>query len=558
MDEQNLIQVANTKFNDFQAVHDRMQRDADLFNSKPYVLTDVNGNRMPKAISVTLNDVPTFAWRVETALNSAIEVVSVQAKNKRFDTAYIEEFIRAVWFEIDVMLANKDLFPFNPFIDQQTCRRGRAAARCAFQIKDGKLITDMMPYDAKHFVYWIDKEGMAGTAYRTSRAGYQVKGEYPDYEIPVNERPNLDINMDVTDIWTRTKNEVYIYNGTVIDQSNPYGELNVVHHRVPMGSMLLDSDALYKQGESIVCLIRDIIPELNRLASVIQSLNVKELDHALELKIPNDAIQPGMKVPGHDELTDPGNVNVSPAEGGYFAMPLGELKAQADMLHRIIEERLQRGGLNNFQSGTFTQPMSAVALMQVAQGQDLIVLPRLGTRGVLKKDLTRMFIKQTVMLAKKMNLQTVKVGDEEWDITKLAEPFTVDFSYFFKDPKLDIARASMAAAQRGLISDKAIRRDTLSLEDPEKIERELDWEAAGRLSPTIDMGRKITSLLKEADRGVDGAENEAIQLAVQWVEAVKQVQGGMMPLQQGQPLKPTQPLIPLTSGASGGNASGQQ
>jgi hypothetical protein len=322
--------------------------------------------------------------------------------------------------------------------------------------------------------------------------------------------------------------------------------------------MLMDVDTLQKQGESIFCLIRDLIPELNRLASVIQSLNVKELDHALELKIPNDSIQSNMKVKGHDEVTEPGAVNVTPAEGGYYSMPLGELKAQATLLHNMIEERIQRGGLNNFQSGTFTQPMSAVALMQVAQGQDLIVLPRLATRGLLKRDLTKMFLRQTIQAAKKQGVTEVMVGDEVWDITKLDEPLAVEFSYFFKDPKLDIARASMAAAQRGLISDKMIRRDTLSLEDPERTERELDWEAAGRLSPAVDIGRKVTALLHEADRGVEGAEFEAIQMAIQWTKTMDQIEAGMMPLTPGESLKPTQPLIPLTSGASGGNSSGQQ
>ncbi len=274
---------AKKQFDNMVDLITRMESDADLVNlvAKYKKIPDVNGKAIDNSIYITLNDAAMFAWKVETLLNSAIEQVAVTTESKRFDTAYVEGFIKAIFKEADKLLPLKDLYPFNPFIDQQTCRRGRAATECLCQIIDGVLVPKLTPYDTKYFTYWIDKKGLAGTAYKTTRSSDFIENEYPKADVPKDKTDN-----EVMNIWLPESNEVWIGDDLAFTQGNPFGYPPVVFHKVPMGSMLLDTDTLALQGESIFFLFRDLIPELNRFIYIIQSLNLKELDHDLTLGIP--------------------------------------------------------------------------------------------------------------------------------------------------------------------------------------------------------------------------------------------------------------------------------
>ena len=531
---------AKKQFDNMVDLITRMESDADLVNlvAKYKKIPDVNGKAIDNSIYITLNDAAMFAWKVETLLNSAIEQVAVTTESKRFDTAYVEDFIKAYFKEVDKLLPLKDLYPLNPFLDQQTCRRGRGAARNLTQIIGGRLVPDIMPYDTKYFTYWMDKKGLAGTAYKTTRSADQIESEYK------LKRPD-DKPIEVMDIWLPNSNEVWIGDDLAFTQKNPFGYVPVVFHKVPMGSMLLDTDTLALQGESIFFLFRDLIPELNRFVSIIQSLNLKELDHALQLKISQASITPDMPVKGADEATAPGATNVVPSEGGYYDMPIGEIRAQAEILHRMIQDRIDRSTQSFIQSAL--QPRTATEIIGIAQEKGDVVSPRLATRSLLKQGLAEMAIKQTIQAAKEAKVSTVKLGNREFEISKLTQPsdgYEIEFKYYFKDPKMDAARASIGASLRGVIPDKSIRRDTLQREDPEKDERELNWEESARLFPLVKMNRLRRSTGEEADKGEPGAEEELKLITLEMIPAIKQAIAGQMTPEQPEEVKPEQPVVP--------------
>ena len=535
---------AKKQFDNMTDLITRMDEDADLVNLVPKYtkIPDITGHAVQNSIYITLNDAAMFAWKVETLLNSAIEQVAVTTESKRFDTDYVEDFIRAYFKEADKLLPLKDLYPFNPFIDQQTCRRGRTATRNLAQIIDGKLVPDIMPYDTRYFTYWMDKKGLAGTAYKTTRSADQIQGEYPKATVP-SDTENKGI--EVLDIWLPESNEVWVKDDLVFTQKNPFGYVPIVFHKVPMGSMLLDTDSLALQGESIFFLFRDLIPELNRLVSIIQSLNMKELDHALQLKIPMDRITPDMPVKGTDEATSPGETSVVPAEGGYYTMPIGEIRSQAELLHKMIQDRIDRSTQSFIQSAL--QPRTATEIIGIAQEKGDVVSPRLATRSLLKQGLAEMAIKQTIQAAKNAKVSTVKLGNREFEISKLTQPsdgYEIEFKYYFKDPKMDAARASIGASLRGVIPDKSIRRDTLQREDPEKDERELNWEESARLFPLVKMNRLRRSTGEEADKGEPGAEEELKLITLEMIPAIKQAIAGQMTPEQPEEVEPGQPVMP--------------
>ena len=544
--------IAKKKFEEQRSLFDRMDIDADLVNlvSQYDRIPDVNKKKIPNSVYITLNDAAMFAWRVETSLNAVNEQIKVTSAKKGFDESYVEDFIRALFIEADKLLPMKDLFPINPFLDQQTCRRGRVADRCLCQIINGELVPDIVPFDTRYHAHWMGKKGLAGGAYKTTRTPDQILYEYP--KAAIDEKKE---EIEVTDIWVPDKNEVWADNVLLKEQKNPFGYVPELFRKVPMGSMLLDKDSRKFQGESIFFLIRDLLPELNRLVSIIQTFNLQALDHALQLKIPQANIDPNMPVKGHTEATAPGTVNVTPSEGGYFDMPMGQLQQQAELLHTMIQSRIDRATQSFIQS--MLQPKSATEIVGITQERGDVILPRLATRGLIKQDTSVMAIKQTIESAKKNHKTTFKMGNrDDWEVSKLEGEYDIEFTYSSKDSRMDIARGSIAASQRGVIPDKAIRRDTLQREDPEKDERELRWEEAERLSPLVKMDRTIRSLLEEAKRDEPGAEREAMMLTAQMIPALKQAMAGQMTPQAEGQVKPSQPMIPLTS--QGGASAKQQ
>ena len=65
------------------------------------------------------------------------------------------------------------------------------------------------------------------------------------------------------------------------------------------------------------------------------------------------------------------------------------------------------------------------------------------------------------------------------------------------------------------------------------------------------MDRTIRSLLEEADRGVEGAEEEAMMLTVQILPALDQAIAGQMTPQPAGEVKPAEPLLPALSRVGG-------
>lgn len=548
MADKDYKKLVEEKKAELSGLHGRMDADRQLVELAKYALKDVNDKDVPNSISVTLNDPAVFAANVESSLGKATEQVVAESDDKNLDTAYIEDLVRASFASANSRLVKQGRFPLNPFFDQQMCRRGRGAARCLFRMnkKTGQLITDIVPWDSRYVYYAMGTDGFDWVAYETTRSKDLILAEYPEADIK-------DEEAIVLDVWDKEKNHVWISEAQIKEQKHPYGYPPVVFQIVPMGSMLADKGSLTYQGESIFFLIRDLVPELNRLVSIIQSLNMKALDNALLWKS-----QAGIEAtpPAHKDLTTPGSVTAADIQGGAEPVNYGELKRSAYLLHSMIETRIQRGSLSSIDLGTLNFQLSAVALIEIGEGRDQVFLPRLGARGLLNQQLAEMIIDQII----KTGATSVEIGTRghkrTFDVRKLQGEYEVAFKYFIKSPKLDVARFSMAAAAGNLISDKTKRRDILQQEDPDGEELQLRWEEAERLSPAIKMNRTIQALIDMAKRGDKHAEFEAELMSAEMGVNLKQMLAGEVK-QQPKPegAEKPKPLVPLFGGGKGGGSA---
>ncbi len=540
--------LANKKFEDSVALFTRHQGDADLINmaNKFTKLTDANNAEIPNSVRVVLNDIATFTWRTETMLNSAVEQVEVTSDSKRFDTAYVEGFVRAGFRGADDLLSLKDMFPFNPFIDQQAFRRGSVASFCNFHFENKELIANITPWDTMNFVNENDNKGIIYTATKFTRSYSRIISDYPEAE----GRVEKDKDTELLYIVARDTSQLWSGNDLIKELKNKLGYVPVVFYKVPMGSMLLDKDTIQYQGESGIFLIRFLFKELERIASIIQSLNLKVVDQALQIEEPNpDPSKPQKTV---DDVTAPGAISETPPNTRYELMPLGQLQQQAQLLHDMITNRMQQATSSKFQN--ILQPKTATEIMMDVQEQNNIIFPRIGTRGLLKQDLAKMFIKQTIDACKKARVQTVKLGEQEFEISKLTGDYEIEFKYHFRDPRMDAARQSLATAQRGLIPDKDISINTLQREDWEGDQRQLRWEEDERISPLVKLDRNIRALLEDAKRGEPGAGRQAKMLIIQMIPALKQAMEGLLTPNRPKELEPARPLVPLLKQ---GNQGGQ-
>ena len=553
--------LAKKEFDRWQSLFERQDEDADFFNmvSATNKLLDANNNEIDNSVHVLLNDIATFTWEVETQLNAAVEQVSVTSESKRFDTAYVEGFIQAAFKEADKLLSIKGAFPFNPFTDQQTFRRGSVATLCNFHFEEGEFIPTLTPWDTRYFVLENDRKGILWTAAKFYRSKSQIISEYPETEGLTDEKANTEVLYIVA----RDTSQVWIGGTSVNDGKlakelpNKLGYVPVVYRKVPMGSMLYDQDTIQYQGESGIFLIRLLFKELERIASIIQSLNLKVVDQALQVTLPSENItpnsQPGKSV---DEVGMPGGVNELPIGSKYELMPMGQLQAMAQYLIQMIQERMQRGTSQRYRS--IANPPTATQIMMEAQEQGNVILPRLGTRGLLKQDLAEMLIKQTIAACAKAKVQSVKLGDQDWEVAKLKGAYDIEYKYHFNDPRMDAARQSLARDQKdsGLIPDRDIRITTLQREDWEEDERQLAIEKARRENPLASMDWEITKLLEAADEGDPYAEDAAMELAMVWIPAAKQAMQGLLTPNMPEELKPSKSTLPIFPGANQGG--GQQ
>ena len=510
----------------------RQDADRDLLYQVKYIMEDKDKKIIADIINVTLPKLATFAKNVIAAMGKTVEQIVIESENPNFDTTYVERFQKAVFWTNDKKLRMLGKFPLKPFFDEQICIRGGMASLCVSQKKNGELVINISPRDFRFVTWENDDKGLEYFAYglKSLRPQAQILAEYG---IKVKGSQG-----QVLDVWDREHNEVWIDEKIVREQRHNFGFTPAVVEIVPSGSMLQDEGAIAHYGESIFSLVREINPELNRLISILQTLNLKAVKPPMKIKK-----QGGGKAPKYEDVTGMGTDTAMDINEDIAPIDYGDAKRAMEMAYGILNKAMEEGSLNSFDMGTFDQSMSAVALIQIGEGRDQVFAPVLDTKGHGNEDLADMFIKQVIQMG-----GVLELDGKKWDTEKLKGPYTTLYNYFPKSPKIDMARFSMAASVGNLLPDRIKRIEILQREDPDGDERQLRWEEAEMISPVVRINRVIRSLVKMAEKGDESTEFEAELLVAEMktsLQMMLQGQGGNLPMveknkgQQMIPLFPT-------------------
>ncbi len=506
----------------------RQDEDVTLLRAK-YVMKDKDDNDIPDIVNVTLNKVSLFAAFSTSELSKAVQQIVVESEEKKLDTAYIEDFQNAAFASANDRLRRMGKPHLNPFFDVQNCFRGRSAARCLFRVgEDGVLIPDITPWDARYVTYEMGDNGLDWACYETKRSKSDIEVEYG---IVVSGKKGF-----IWDIWDTDHNEVWIEGKKEFEQEHDYGFCPVAIQIVSLGygAMLLDDDSAKFDGESIFFLIRDLVPELNRVISISQTLNFKAIKPPLKVK------QEGKgEAPDYEEVASSGvAVRMKPTED-IAPIEYGDIKATFDRAYSILEKAIQEGSLTNVDIGDPRQPFSAVALVEIGESRGQVLLPRLAAKSLMNESLSEMFTQQVIQIGGSVEIG-VPGHKRSFETSKLDGEYSTEYKYFIKSPKEDIARYSIAAAAGDLISKKTKRETILQLEDPEGEQVQLDVEDAELLFPSVKADRVIRALLD------DGRDYEAELASAEMGIDLQARLRGEVPKEAEAPKEPTQvqPAMP--------------
>ena len=344
--------------------------------------------------------------------------------------------------------------------------------------------------------------------------------------------------------------------GTARQEEHSYGFTPVVLEIVPLGygNILLDDDRLKYEGESIFFMIRDLVPELNRWISILQTLNLKTVKPPIKQKKKG-----GGEPEEYDDVTGIGAITALDTDEDISRIDYGDAIRATQLVYQAIEKGLQEGSYTDIDIGNVRQPFSAVALITIGESKDQVYLPRLATREMLNKSTADMLTRQVIQEAQRNGMSEVEIGTlghkRGFKIADLEGEYETTFKSFLKSPKTDIARMAVADHAQQYYDPETILEDVLQVEDPKAIMRKRYYYLAEKYSPNVMRSRIIRNLADMADEGNEDAQEDYLIMKAEMEAALMQVKNGQAPTQPSDNGgRTTEPLVPLLG--KGGQVGG--
>jgi hypothetical protein len=559
MSDENIkeYKLVEDKLKEMQGLFNRMDKDENLYLLDPYKMPKLDGSGDEKDVAnVTLNDPLLYATKAIAITGSYQRQTIVNSEDlSDSKTSKIEEFLEDVFYMVNEWLIKRGIISLDAFISEQIHLRGRIAARCCIRFdKEGGLIPDILPLDARWFLYDTSPDGMTWVAPVSTRSKAKIQAEY-------GELPNLKDTNQVIDFWDAKKNIVFIEKTIAREQPNPYKCPPSVISICPIGSMFGTDKALEHQGESIFWPNRDIWQEKNRTATILQTLNIKSLRGPMqyETEHPETAKKPD----GSPYAMD--SVSVVEKGGGYRPMPINDIKNATQLFYSILETCLQRGELTPLDYGTLTFPLSSVAILNLIAARNDIFVPRLSAIALFYQSLSRMIIDQCVASGK-----SIKVGRpgnyRTYSPSDFGGEYSIEYQFSLMSKEQTAADISLAKASQGLLSDDYIRREIIKVDNPDGMKAEIESEQAEKTDEVLFLYRRASSLISEAKKKSEPERTqlqmEAYILGQRIVTILKQrnAMGGLSPIEGKQPAEtkgtPVLPLMP--QGGTGAKGTPRQ
>ena len=546
---------------DFKDLYKRMDEDRKLYLMDEYKLKNYDGQEVPDVVNVTMNDARVFADRANAILNGAnMQAVITGRHLSDKETTLIEQFIEDLLITIDDRLLARDLGALYSFLIEQIIVRGRISSRnLVYEDKEtGLYVPDVLPCDTRYMVYEFSHKGLMWANPFFMRSKAQIEKEYGDKARRImSSLPKL---ARVDDFWDDEKEVIYINKTKIDEKENTMGFPPFVIQKSGAGSMLMDEGYLKYTGESVFAPNRSLYPELNRLATILQTLNMMTFagGYQYESELGEDATKPEEPVHGLWKVW------AVEKGGGYRLIPVNDIRNSTRLFFSLLLGAVQRGSLPNIDYGNLTFPLSAVAISRLTATKDAIFVPRLQALSLYYRQTARMLRDQYV----KGGI-TTKLGEEglkrEYNASDLDKEFAIQYHFYSTSPEQDVANYAIAQQAMAVdISMDTIRRDILKLRDPDGEKIKSRAERAEKGDAALMLYEQGHSMIDEYERTKDGRYLIKSELILQQLEGIlrNRAGGGMAGLDmealgggRGTQAQ-TKSLVPLLEGGGAGASRG--
>lgn len=534
----------------------RMDADKKLAILDPYEMKQLDGQKTPDVINVTMNEAMVFLDRSKAIMNGAnMQRVVFGRKLSDDDTTTIENFYEDYHFANDQMLLFTIYTRLYGFAIEQLLGRGATVARCLMREDGDKFIPDIAPFDTRYFVYENDTTGMMWGAPEVTRSKAQI---LRDYGIAIRGRHAV-----VSDFWDDVVNQLFIaglqYKGgsqaiepekhPIREEKHGLGYPPFVYMKSGAGlQSFTDAGILKYQGESIFAPNRGLLPELNRAASILQTLTAMSFEGSYQYESEDGTEAEKPEIPIH------GLRKVFPIEkgGGYTLIQINDIKNATRLFYNMLVGALQRGSLPSIDYGNLSFPLSAVAISKLTASKDAIFIPRLNALALFYQALSLMIKDQ--YLKGGFTAELGEAGMErEYSSADLDKKFGTKYRFHSVSPEQDIANYAIGQQAMAIgVSRHTTFTDILKLDNPTG---EIDLAREEK----VEAGDIAQTLYKAGHQQIDAGKLLQAEMTLQQLELVLRqraagIPAGLAPGRGGlgAGLESTKPLVPLMEGAGGG------
>lgn len=586
-----------TKFRRMARVHDRMDKDWDLYNLKEFQ-PDAEES-ISEEDYYTTNAPRVMAEKIISFISLTEPII--RANSDEAQEAQEEQNDRAEQLAIGMMdnVNRRRRRQGDPSIQDSlaafTVIRGRYAAVRALLIKDEDGITeeDILPLDPRNLVVQKGHRELKWAAYRMSKEVQEIRDEFPDFRFQDEGAMDEDESVEVFEYYCRKKNPFYdplsldpfdkhpdVYMaGTIIDDqwARPLHNLWMLSFPVvlaPVGAlpMITPGNGEHAQdveetfGESIFAENRRIWQQFNRAMSYAQDLmgkasdppeNVYSLDgtKTMDEGSHDKGAQRAFSVANQEdsklaETPDPANIAV--------------------LFLQALQQDAVAGGLPPQAFGLLDKPLSSVALRQLGNNLEHRVSPRMKAVAACMEGAMENLIAQY----ETGGFEPITVSGRRFDNQRFANRIITPEGIYGHDPvtvrmKLalpedDAARWSLAqmamtptASGEPLGSLEWVRENIIGIESSKQITRQ-NREAAGVMQdPLASALEQVTAYLRDGNQAMASIWFDRLTV----LSMQRQVEGNTMLAQLqafaqqiGIPLQPP-PFDPLNAGMTTGAGS---
>ncbi len=516
------------RMNELRPLHTRMDNTrASVYNLEYHMKTLDGKKNLDNVINVRMPYAPIIANTVINDIQTSFRQAIVEGNISAATRIAIEGFINDSRLEADEKLVNSDwhAYLFDIWANH-VCIRSYFGVRWVTQIVDGKWVIDCLPVDMRYVPYEYGNDNFNWVTNRSFRSWSKIESQYGQEIKEKGISPPTNANntlIQVDDYWDGEVNKVYIggtdgvrgssgAQGTLArEQKNPFGEPPFVITAPATGFMLRDKDYIAHDSEDILFLIREILGELNRSASIEQTKGFETLRPPY--------VEPVEKMDSTPAEAVPITSQVKKYEKGQEPKLLATPDVNQAFLtsRQDLQRMVQMGGVNDIDLGNVSQSVSAVWITAQAGIRKKFSGPRLKSLADGDQQLARMITRQAKLVVElEEGSPDILVGRQgsknKYSPEKLPEPekYSIRYEYRSQSKTEEIANLAQYEASPDLPVRWRLEH-LLGVDDPDAIIRQMDLEDARAADPAIGLSEMGVSLAREAAEIDDEQESDLMK-----------------------------------------------